>query len=259
MFSDYTLAYGTHPTPEEGRCAMEWVSHLAGETHSDQPRCVSPVLRAVCIALNDGLEDGPRQALRPYLARTIGTSDDGLDPARAWMALDWLIREYAPCWLDAAQLPALAIALRELAPVLDERSLHRALPELEGARGAARLTRGSGPWSAARSVARELAWSCAGAAAWAGARLAVGDMAGDRARAATRVLAADAAAIAAQRTLSALPPADGRAAAKDEARAVLAPTVQALQNSVFGLLDRMLPTAPVAVPEPVRGAFTVSV
>ena len=38
MYSDYTLAYGTHATPEDGRCAMEWVSHLAGEPHSDQPR-----------------------------------------------------------------------------------------------------------------------------------------------------------------------------------------------------------------------------
>jgi hypothetical protein len=56
-----------------------------------------------------------------------------------------------------------------------------------------------------------------------------------------------------------LPPGEGRSAAKDEARAVLAPTVQTLRSSVFGLLERMLPTAPVAVPEPARGVFTVSV
>ena len=47
MGTDYTLAYGTHPA-RGGRCAMEWVSHLAGEAHSDQPACVSPVLRAFC-------------------------------------------------------------------------------------------------------------------------------------------------------------------------------------------------------------------
>ena len=46
MTSDYTLAYGTHPNPQDGRCAMEWVAHLAGERHSDQPACVSPVVRA---------------------------------------------------------------------------------------------------------------------------------------------------------------------------------------------------------------------
>ena len=78
MSSDYRLGYGTHATPEDGRCAMEWVSYLAGEPHSDHPACVSPVLRAFCMTLNDSLEDTPRQRLRPYLARTIGTSDDGL-------------------------------------------------------------------------------------------------------------------------------------------------------------------------------------
>ncbi|MEA2211706.1 MAG: hypothetical protein QOF83_1654 [Solirubrobacteraceae bacterium] len=242
---DYTLAYGTHATPEEGRCAMEWVSHLAGEPHSDQPQCVSPVLRAVCIALNDGLEAEPRQALRPYLGRTIGTAGDGLDPARAWMALDWLVREYAPTWLDTAGLPVTAAELRSMATVLDERSLAVALPRLEGARGQARAARGAGQWSAARSVARELAWSCAGAAAWAGARLAVGDMAGDRARAGARVLGGDAATIAAQLALSASPPPEGRAAAKEVARAALAPTVERLRQSVFVLLDRMLPTEPI--------------
>src|ERR1700683_5091819 len=76
---DYTLANGTHSTPDDGRCAMEWVSYLAGEPHGDEPACVSPVLRAFCTTLNDRLEDGPRQRLRPYLARTIGTVDDGLD------------------------------------------------------------------------------------------------------------------------------------------------------------------------------------
>src|ERR1035441_6104155 len=61
MSTDYTLAYGTHATPEEGRCAMEWVSHLAGEPHGDQPACVSPVLRAFCVSLNDSLPDVSRQ------------------------------------------------------------------------------------------------------------------------------------------------------------------------------------------------------
>jgi hypothetical protein len=262
MYTDYTLGYGTHATPEEGRCAMEWVSYLAGETHSDQPHCVSPVLRAVCIALNDGLDDGPRQALRPYLSRTIGTAQDGLDPVRAWMALDWLIRDYSPSWLEVAGLAGPAANLRALTPVLDEPSLERALAELEAARGEARTARGTGPWSAARSVARELAWSCAGAAAWAGARLAVGDIAGDRARAAARVLAGDAAATAAQRALDPLASSPSRAAAKDTARAALAPTVEQLRHSVFGLLDRMLPTEPLPSPSmvaPPGGVFTFSV
>ena len=36
MPTDYTLSHGNHPKAEEGRCAMEWISYLAGEPHSDQ-------------------------------------------------------------------------------------------------------------------------------------------------------------------------------------------------------------------------------
>ena len=117
MSSDYTLAYGTHATPDDGRCAMEWVSYLAGEPHSDDPWCVSPVLRAYCTALNDSLDDGPRQRLRPYLARTIGTVGDGLDSRRSWLAMDWLIRTYTPAWLDAAGVGASAEQLAGLPEV----------------------------------------------------------------------------------------------------------------------------------------------
>ncbi|MGH2908774.1 MAG: hypothetical protein ACRDK8_05710, partial [Solirubrobacteraceae bacterium] len=113
MSEDYTLSYGTHATPEEGRCAMEWVSYLAGEPHSDSPTCVSPVLRALCISLNDGLPEAPRQRLRPYLARTIGTAGDGLDERRAWLAMDWLIRTYAPRWLALVSLHSEAARLAD--------------------------------------------------------------------------------------------------------------------------------------------------
>ncbi|MGI8713110.1 MAG: hypothetical protein ACR2NR_08010, partial [Solirubrobacteraceae bacterium] len=185
MNSDYTLAYGTHATPDDGRCAMEWVSFLAGEPHGDEPLCVSPVLRALCIALNDGLDDEPRQRLRPYLTRTIGTAGDGLDVPRAWMAMDWLIRVYAPAWLALADLRGDGDALAGLAPVVDERSLREALVVLDGARSRARTARARalqparrflpgralrrfrpprpGPMTAG-PAGREAAWTCAGAA-----------------------------------------------------------------------------------------------
>jgi hypothetical protein len=259
MTSDYTLAYGTHADPEDGRCAMEWVSHLAGEPHSDQPRCVSPVLRAFCIALNDGLDDVPRQRLRPYLARTIGTADDGLDPARSWLAMDWLLRVYAPAWSEAAGLSG--VGLRALAPILDEPSLHAALPVLDRARREAHSARSeerTAPWAAARTAARETAWGCAAAAAWAAARVAVGDTAGDGARATARAAAADAATVVARNALCAGQLSGGRTAVRDAARLALEPTVAELHESVLALLERMLPTEPVELPA-ARQIFTTSV
>lgn len=239
----YRLDHGTHTTAADGRCAMEWVAHLAGEPHSDQPACVSPVLRAICIALNDGLEDAPRQRLRPYLARTIGTTGDGRDPERAWLALDWLIRSFAPAWLQTARADGPALYLRQLSPVAGERALADALAALDAARGEARaLSTDALPshWDAVRGTARETAWACGGAAAWAAARLAIGAGAGDHARAAAQAIAADAATAAARAAVRRQPPA-GRAALKDAVRAALAPTRLTLDASAFRLLERMLP------------------
>jgi hypothetical protein len=254
MSTDYTLAYGTHATPEEGRCAMEWVSFLAGEPHGDDPSCVSPVLRAYCTSLNDTLDDASRQLLRPYLARTIGTASDGLDGERSWMAMDWLIRTYVPAWLAAADLTVPASRLTRLPAVVDSATLRPALAALRDARRDTRATWAAAlgsarpaawsPWAVGRAAAREAAWSSAGAAAWAAARVAVGDMAGDRARALAREIAGDSAAKIARvaRTTA------GRAAAREAARTALAPTLRALQRSSLQLLDRMLPTVALRTP-----------
>ena len=74
----YELQKGKHDNPDDGDCAMEWVSRLAGEPRSDHPQCVDPVLAVLFIGLNDLLGHEYRQKLRPYLARTIGTRGDGL-------------------------------------------------------------------------------------------------------------------------------------------------------------------------------------
>lgn len=256
MSTDYRLAYGTHATADEGRCAMEWVSYLSGEPHSDSPTCVSPVLRAFCVTLNDSLDDLPRQRLRPYLARTIGTSGDGYDEVRSWLALDWLVRTYTATWLAAAGLGSAAERLSRLPEVAEGCNLQVVLSALRDARtdahaagaGVLGTTRAAiwAPWLAGRSAAREAAWTSAGAAAWAAARVAVGDLAGDRARALAREIAGDAAAALTREARSGA----GRAAARAAARAALAPTLADLEQSAFGLLDRMLPTIPIPAPAP---------
>ncbi len=255
MSSDYMLAYGTHASPQDGRCAMEWVSYLAGEPHSDQPICVSPVLRAMCIALNDGLEQQPRQRLRPYLTRTIGTSQDGLDTHRGWLAMDWLARVYTPAWLRLARLTPSAERLEAAAEITEPDGLTHALELLEAARRDARTARARAfgsplptGWAAAVAAGvagREAAWACAGAAAWAAARIGIGEVAGDRARAAARAAAGDAAAIAVRHSRTSACHAGARATAQT----ALAPTLERLSASALTLLDRMLPTEALALTE----------
>jgi hypothetical protein len=249
--TDYRLSAGRHSSPEEGRCAMEWVSYLAGEPHSDEPACVSPVLRAFCISFNDDLDDGTRQGLRPYLARTIGTSRDGRDAERAWMAMDWLVRVHTPAWLELASLATPATRLRELDPIVGHDELVAAHEALLVARADARTAWSAGrsvawtiAWSAGRLTAREIGWASAAAAAWASARIGVGDILGVRVRAAARATAGDAAGAYVRGTCGRVT----RSAAREASRTALRPTVLELQRGGFELLERMLPTVALEVP-----------
>ena len=250
MTSDYTLAYGTHPNPQDGRCAMEWVAHLAGERHSDQPACVSPVVRAVCVALNDGLNCTERQRLRPYLTRMIGTAGDGLDEIRAWMALDWLI----------ARLRADLAATRRARTTRRHGSARPTPSCVTPRRSATRSRRWSGPAarrtppartsSATSSTGRwpspsgetgaESAWSFTAAGAWGAARLGLDDPAAERVRGAVKAIAVDCAAIAARRGRR--DPAVRRSLmGRPSAALLLRPVTAGLADSSVELLDRMLP------------------
>lgn len=83
MPDQYWLSKGSHESPEDGRCAMEWISHLSGEGHTDHPKCVDPLLTQFIVLVNDAMTDEDRQRLRPYLARCIGTAGDGRMHERA--------------------------------------------------------------------------------------------------------------------------------------------------------------------------------
>jgi hypothetical protein len=260
MSSEYWLAHGPHATPEDGRCAMEWVSYLAGEPHSDQPTCVSPALRAFCVALNDGLERNTRQRLRPFLARTIGTMHDGLDEERAWMAIDWLIRVYAPAWLELAGATGAARGLTLLAPVQRVEDLTAAQETVEAARRDARAAlqaaRGSYvaralPSATGRSARRQ-ARAAGEPAVWILTRIPVGGAAGQRACEQVRAAAGDGAATVARQARAARGSTSPRAAD----RGALVTTIASLQQSAFVLLDRMLPTQTLApAPAPATTAF----
>jgi hypothetical protein len=236
MTNEYFLSHGSHATPQQGRCAMEWVSYIAGEPHSDTPACVSPVLRGFGISLNDNWDDEQRQKLRPYLARCIGTAGDGRDVERGWLAMDWLIRVFTPRFLDLVpELHEHAARLRVLSPVMASVALDDAMTVLGDARQASAAA-GAAAWAAAgaaardaaraaaRDAARDAAWAAARDAAWAAAWAAAGAAARDAGR--------DAAWAATG------------AAAGD----VLKPAVADLQASALDLFDRMLPKELVELP-----------
>jgi len=240
----YFLSRGSHATADEGRCAMEWVSYLAGEPHSDSPRCVSPVLMKFCIRLNDALGDERRQRLRPYLARTIGTREDGLDEHRAWLCVDWLVRVYAPAWLSLAGLDGAALRLQALPPILTVEIARCALADLDAARDAVQ----DAAWAAAGAVVGAATGTVVGAAAQAAAWAVAGAAARDAVQDAAGIAAGIAAGAAAEAAAwAAVGNSTGYAAGSAAGNALL-PAVERLQDSAFELLDRMLPTVPVQLP-----------
>src|ERR1039458_1171742 len=171
-----TLLAGSHPDREAGVDAMEAVAWLAGEAHSDMPKCASPVLGAFMRSWNDALDDEGRQKLKPYLPRLIGTAGNKKkDEKRAWLCTDWLVRECAPAWLELAGVKEAPAALRALPPILSVTAAKKAQPTVDDARQKGTVAR-----EAAWDAAREAAWSAAGAAA----RDAAGAAAGEAARAA---------------------------------------------------------------------------
>lgn len=79
------LGIGSHSTREMGLCLMEAISFLAGEMHSDHPKCVSRILTNFGIAINDRCTNDQRQQLIPLIPSLIGTRGDGLDEERLKM------------------------------------------------------------------------------------------------------------------------------------------------------------------------------
>ncbi len=202
-----TLTKGGHSSREAGLCLLEATAWYAGKDHSDAPPCVSPVLRTFGVSLNDVLPDGRRQELKPLIPVLVGTAGDGLDEARSYMALDWLIRTYTPAWLDLAGLTAEAQSLRDLRRIVDMVAAEAAGPVVRAAR-----TKSDAAWDAAWDAARDAAWDAAWAAAW--------DAAWDAARDAAWAAARD--------------------AAWTVARAKLQPTVDLLQTSAIELYGAMI-------------------
>jgi len=84
------LSHGSHRQFGPKLCVNEMVAFLAGEPHSDKPKCASPVLARYSMGLNDS-----RQAFRDELIRAvpemIGTRNPELELAR----LEYLVFQVA--------------------------------------------------------------------------------------------------------------------------------------------------------------------
>ena len=83
-------------TPEDGRmCIMSLVAFMAGEGHTDRPRCASPLIACYAIPVNDNMPHDVRQRLKAFAPRLMGTND-GCDSQRIIVLRRVLIEEVMP-------------------------------------------------------------------------------------------------------------------------------------------------------------------
>lgn len=111
-------------------CAMEMVAWLAGEEHSDEPRCACPVIAAFVRAVNDALpSDGERgRLLRPLIPQLVGTRGNrAAERRRGLQAVDAMVRRLLPLRLLRGGDRVAAELLMALPPVTGRTSAAVAL------------------------------------------------------------------------------------------------------------------------------------
>jgi hypothetical protein len=83
------LSRGKHSSPTRGACVMELASMLAGESFTDHPASVCPVIAALLRQYNDWIDDGRRQDLYTYAAKVLDSRDADACTARLDRLVAW--------------------------------------------------------------------------------------------------------------------------------------------------------------------------
>jgi hypothetical protein len=197
------------------------------------------------VAQAEHLGEEARPRLNGMRSRLAHIDALDTDDRRAWLCVDWLVRDHAPAWLDLAGLGRRARALRRLEPLTGPSAARDAVETLENARvdaggAAAREAAWDATWAqrweVATTAARDAAWAGAAGAAWQAARdgarfadwepvkRALGDAPWDAARAAAWDAAWEA----------------GDEGQHEAAHAALAETASEVELSALDLLARLL-------------------
>ena len=93
------LSRGKHTSPEDGACVMELASMLAGESFTDHPASVCPVIGSFLRAYNDSVGNDRRQDLYAYAARVVGSRDSAaVQRARADRLATWAMQMRKRRW-----------------------------------------------------------------------------------------------------------------------------------------------------------------
>jgi hypothetical protein len=124
------LTFGSHKKfSSAGACAMEVVSWLAGETHSDHPQCACPIIAGLVRHLNDWMRSvaDRQRVLLPIIPKLVGSRGfRALTCRRAYAVADWAVRDVLPAICDRHGWTQPAKRLRSLPEIVDVATSNRA-------------------------------------------------------------------------------------------------------------------------------------
>lgn len=162
---------------------------VGGTPWSERANDVCRVIGLFMDAWHEGLPAEERHILVPLTARIVRTrATPRVEAARALMAADWLVRTYAPAWLNLAGLQEQARRLFDLPPIVEPAQVFRlraVLAEVSHAANAQARHVDEAAWIRASDDC----WASAWAAAYEAARFAAHDPAWVSAAAASRAAA----------------------------------------------------------------------
>ena len=144
--------------------AVHWYTRGGKKSWTDQPECVSPIVRHLCISLNDFLpSDAERERLiGPHLFAPVGTNTGNDDEGKRWaLCSDRAARLFAPFWLRRTKKPDLikhAEACESIAPIVDQETAKAALPTLKAAEKAASASASASAYAYASAYASDREW-----------------------------------------------------------------------------------------------------
>src|SRR5688572_22868229 len=133
LIEQHPLRRGSHPSRDDGVCAMEMVAWLAGEKHSDEPRCACPVIGALVRACNDAMSDELRNRfLRPLVPQIVGTrASAAVERARGHVVIDGLVRTLVPAALRRQRRHEVAELIENLPEIRRLEDVRTALRVIE--------------------------------------------------------------------------------------------------------------------------------
>ena len=186
--------WSTITSPSTGHLRGIAVRRPAGGPWSVRANTICPVIDVFMDAWHEGLPDDERSILDPLIPIIVDTrATPGIEEARALTAGDWLVRTYAPVWLNLAGLQEEARRLyglpqiTEFAEVFKLRAVLAQVSHLANARAVdvdeacwikasddCWASGWAGAYEATCFAAHDCAWVSAAAAARAAAGLAAG-------------------------------------------------------------------------------------